>query len=221
MYAITKQINGLIGSEPGDRLVCFDLNKFLSDRCGYTWIAMEQEEICDRLADAGISFNEEDYDSAINKINAIKTFLLSDSFFVDPNVFEKIVLAINDKYVDPDLDQDVDIADIVFAFRELKSIVDFEAVFSSEVRAETAIAAANDGLVVLPEELSFAQDKLDKINSRTIKDLQQIKSRVAERLEKKIDELDDNDMVDLQAIKLKRIHLCCEIRKAIRLEDKC
>lgn len=217
MHSIHDQIIKKTGQPSDTRLSTLELSKFLAETCGETWPLLEQEEIYNCLEEAGISFSEEPYDLVINRINALKTVLLSHSFFDDHRVFEKVVLALNDKIVEPHIDQELDIADIAFAIEEIESVIGVEKNFSSDIRALVAIVAFDDGLVLLPGNIDFAQEELDILSKRVIGDLETFKNKVKALYEKKIEELDDENPYDIQAIKLKRISLCCNVRSGIKL----
>lgn len=73
-----------------------------------------------------------------------------------PDIFEKIALVINGREVIPDVDQDISIKEIVFAVRVIqKEFPDDE--FNDSVCQYFAAEAGEEGILVLPPELSAAQ----------------------------------------------------------------
>lgn len=92
----------------------------------------------------------------MNTIKAIGTCFTTDVPWEDFRVFEKVVLCLNDRLVFGDIVQDLDIKEIALAVHVMKKLFP-EKQFNDEVSKYIAIEAVQEGFVILPEELEFAQ----------------------------------------------------------------
>ena len=162
---------GMEYSESLDKFSCDEINKLLKNKHGKKWFELEQEVLIGSCKDLGVS----------NKINAIKTYLMNNSFFFDEDVFEKMVLAVNSKYIMEDEDQEFDLEEAILAIDELKKVDNRKVEFCDEIKAKIAIEAFSEGYVLLRDSLSFAQDFLDKLNKNTNESLKKkIRKKIAE-----------------------------------------
>lgn len=80
----------------------------------------------------------------------------TDRPWEDFRVFEKVVLVLNERLVFGDIIQDLDIKEIAYAICILKRLFP-DKLFNDEIAKYIAIEATQEGFVVLPPELSFAQ----------------------------------------------------------------
>ena len=219
MRDITNQIKAIMDIKGNKILELEDCVRFIKTVCGVggdktPWQDLEQEEIYFRMGEAGIKFEQEDYDLFLNKMNALKAFLKNDAFYLDIDAFQNIVLALNEEVVEPEEHQDIDLVDILFAFKELESVTDFDPNFlSHEVKAYIASEAKEEGFVLLPEKLDCCQELLDKINYHL--PLLSFKQAIRDRMDADIEELDEDGMVDAQVLKIKRVELSAQIRKVV------
>lgn len=74
----------------------------------------------------------------------------------NPTVFENVALTLNGREVFPDVEQDISVKEIAFAVRCMKSEYPEED-FNDYVCQYFAAEAGEEGIAVLPEELSSAQ----------------------------------------------------------------
>lgn len=205
-------------------LSCHEINVFLKKEFGDQWPLLEQDTIYQSLYDKyGYSINGE-YDFTFSKINAIKTIFLSDCFFEDHLCFEKIICAICELRVHPDEDQELEIAEINYGLNDIKTIMSFdEKSFCPETKAYIAGLASLEGLVLLPDSLSFCQDFLDKLHLESClnffeeKELERAKvdrdkalKIVKESIKKVMSTqslhlLNEDHMIDNQVLKLRQI----------------
>lgn len=105
------------------------------------------------LRDMGFSDHE------ITKIMCAKLVMRDLAPFFDWHVFEKVVVAFNDREVQFDVTQEPSVAEIAWAVDEMRYI-DSETPFGPEVEGYIAVAAWREGLVVLPKTLMFAEGVL-------------------------------------------------------------
>lgn len=134
---------------------------------------------------------EEDFQSALseqvrNKINAAKLVYLTDAFWKDWNVFEKVVQAFSDHIPDFFTIEPPSPGEMAWAVGEA-SYMRPSIAFSEEVAAYTMAACKDAGLVLFPEELRFAQQQpLGSLGAdvkaawNMIKDLQEIEVQESE-----------------------------------------
>ncbi len=121
-----------------------------------------------------------------NKVNAAKLIYLTDSFWKDWNVFEKVVQAFSDHIPDFFTIEPPSPGEMAWAVGEA-SYMRPSVPFSEEVAAYTMAACKDAGLVLFPEELGFAQQqplgslaKDVKAAWNMIKDLEEIEIQESE-----------------------------------------
>jgi hypothetical protein len=110
-------------------------------------------DIDDWLAESVVA--EYGYDS-LDAIQAIRACFVTDLPWEEFRVFEKVVLVLNDRLVFGEIVQDLDIKEIAYAVSILKGMFP-ENMFNDEISKYIAIEATQEGFIVLPEELEFAQ----------------------------------------------------------------
>ena len=193
------------GLEVGEKVPVSFLKRELETLLGEKWFEFEQDEIFLSLEEDGVFRNKSfDYDLMSNKINALKTYLMVDSFYFDIDIFQKIVLAINEEVVIANLFQDVDLSDIMYCFSELgKNFgLDSES-FNIDIKAYVASIAKEDGFFVLPKIINFCQPQLDKLSGDN--NIDSLKRMVYDKIESDISSLDQDSVTDQQVLKLKRL----------------
>jgi len=140
-----------------------------------SFLAWEPESIWLELADNDIeNFSRQNRD----KILAIATLLMGDSFYWDALLFENTVLSFNNISIAPDAIQEASPGEIswgVFEAEILSQYAGYNGTYDYEPTRYTAASMHRDGLVLAPELLVFAQEELDKFNSDQ-KELQEIVS---------------------------------------------
>lgn len=138
----------------------FEIVSILSKAFGKEWIAWEPETLWTEIkGDLGITPS----DALKNKIQATRTVLVSDLFWKDHLVFEKVIVAFNNHVPLFDQYQHPSVAMLANGVEEAQKIRDLE--FSDDVLRYIAVVAQYDGFIVLPEPLDVAQESLDEISS--------------------------------------------------------
>lgn len=104
---------------------------------------------------------ERDFNTSVaevtrNKINAAKLIYLTDSFWKEWNVFEKVTQAFNDHVPDFFSVEPPSPAEVAWAVYEANRMRP-NITFSEEVSAYVQAICKDAGLVLFPEELGFAQ----------------------------------------------------------------
>ena len=146
-----------------------ELMQALMDRWGKQWISWEPETVWRNIWAA-----KPDEMPLVNreKIMAIKGILASDGFWKDWGVFEKTTLALNNIPPRFDILEHVYPSQMAYAVRVASDLIRFpgatkagkERIFSSEVKSYIAGRAFLEGVVYLPDPLTFAQAKLDDMS---------------------------------------------------------
>ena len=131
----------------------------LTSRFGTEWILWEPETLWTELK---IADGKAASELVRNKIQATKAILVSDSFWRDHLVFEKVAMAFNNHVPFFDQYQNPSPAMIANAMEEAAAIR--TAAYSPEVLRYIAATCYQDGLVVLPEPLDAAQESLDELS---------------------------------------------------------
>lgn len=191
-----------------------ELIKPITEVLGESWANYEIETIYSAIDEHVMNLLDAPFDKIRNKVQAIKTFVQNDLFFLDPLVFEKICLAVSEKYVDFTVVQDLDSVDICFSLRDLFSLYPFSNdLFDESVSAYIASQLKEEGFFVTPETVSFSQNFLDRLNYG-MEDLEKLKKEVDVRLSslKSLDELDENSVVDNQVLKILSIENAIKIK---------
>lgn len=99
-----------------------------------------------------LEFGEDNLDT----IMAAKYCFTSDMPWEDMRVFEKVVLVLNGRLVFGEIMQDLDVREIAYAVAVMKRLFP-ENLFNDEIAKYIAIEATQEGFVVLPPEIGFAQ----------------------------------------------------------------
>jgi len=102
-------------------------------------------------------------DIAKDKALAVKSVAVNTELAVTNAVaFENVVVAFNNSHVIPTVFQSTSLEELTYAVKEIKAISKIVhsvlPEFTGEVPSYVAAVAAYEGAVVLPEELSFAQN---------------------------------------------------------------
>lgn len=134
--------------------------KYLDNKYGREWVNFEPEALWLDLKDEqGIVPT----DAVKNKINAIKVCLTTNRFFDDVVGFEKIVIALNDGYVDPSTLQVCSPEEICYAIAMAMDLYDDEHIVKKfkDTDVKTYIQGACDaiGLVVYPSLIKDLEPK--------------------------------------------------------------
>ncbi len=119
------------------------------------WFEWEPETLWQTIEkDYRVSVSE----LARNKINAAKLIYLTDTFWKDWTVFEKVVQAFNEHIPDFFSVEPPSCAEVAWGVTEV-NLMRPNIEFSDEVAAYVLAICKDAGLVLFPEELDFAQSK--------------------------------------------------------------
>jgi hypothetical protein len=135
-----------------------DLLRILTSAFGAGWVTWEPETIWSEMRRV---FGEAPNEITKGKVQALKTLLVTNAFWVDHLAFEKVVLAVNGRIPIFDQYQHPSPAMIAFAMEEAATIRG--ARFSDEVLRYIAAVCFESGLIILPEPLDAAQESLDEM----------------------------------------------------------
>jgi len=128
----------------------------LSKMLGGLWPTWEPETIWADIRDeAGVDVSDEVRD----KINALRLLLTTDNFWEEFTVFENVILAFNDRHVDPSYVQVCLPQELAYGLTVAGSIK--VKPFSSEIINYIRACCTQDGLVVYPNIFSFAQPRFE------------------------------------------------------------
>lgn len=117
------------------------------------WVEWEFETIAEMAAREGLEIDRVVGD----KIMALKNLRNTEYFWMKPRVFEKICLAFADKHVDWGHIQEPRVEDLATAVALVDRYI-AESAFEAPIASYVAACAAHNGFLMLPGELSFAQD---------------------------------------------------------------
>lgn len=174
---------------------------------GPTAAAWEPESIWLGLKDNGIDLNQ----AMRNKFMAASTLLQNPSFYEDMHIFEDTCLAFNESPVIVEVLQEASPAQLAWGVYEAEVFMrqhGLDPDFDYEPEKYTAAALHNEGFIVAPELLVFAQDELDKLN-RGNKELYSSVLDAWDRADKaQLSSLKlEENPTDVQVAKLAAVHL--------------
>ncbi len=143
-------------------------------------------------------------DEFLDKVHALQTLKMTEVFWDDPLVFEKIVLAFNGRYVDPTYWQCATLGEIAYAvaIADLIRKRAFEEAVVEYVRA----CAAQEGLIAFPTVLQRFQPTYDAETSRLVGKVEAAKDPAPGT------EVDDTDPVAVQRAKRRDVNVYVEER---------
>lgn len=96
-----------------------------------------------------------------NKINAIKTLLTTELYYIDATVFENMILAANDLMVQPSSFQMCSPEELVYGIRAFRPIETRPQSWGREIAAYVNACCQFYGLLKYPAELEFAQPQYE------------------------------------------------------------
>lgn len=131
------------------------LDVIMTGSYGQDWISFEPETLRAEFVNSNIT------EENLEKLFALQVMHSNDLFWTDESVFEKICLALTGMSPDFHLRQDLNIAQITKAVYLACFVKQQE--YSYEVKVHIAARAHMEGYLVLPNELKFAQEPLDKM----------------------------------------------------------
>lgn len=140
---------------------------------GPQFMVWEPETIRLELHDSGVDIHAQNFDALM----AVITLVESTAFFWDANIFEDVCAALNATSPQFDSVNEVCPAQIAWGVKQAHLIVDSLATyeipdelkkderFDYEPVSYTAAACLHAGLVTVPDELSFARERLEELSS--------------------------------------------------------
>ena len=134
----------------------FALKEQLGDQC----VIWEPESVWLELDDLGINIPRINRD----KFLAAGSLAQTPAFFWDGIVFEKTTMSFNNILSDPEILQEASPAELSWAVFEAKKLRELDMDFDYEPKGYAAVCMHRVGLQVAPEELTFAQEALEKTN---------------------------------------------------------
>ena len=137
-----------------------ELLSILTARLGKEWVLWEPEAL---WAEVKRAFGSLPGEMTRNRIQAAKVLLVTEAFWLDHLVFEKVVMAFNNQMPMFDRYQKPSAAMIALGIRLAREIRDVD--FSDDVRRYIAVIAKDDGLIYLPPPIDVAQDHLDELTA--------------------------------------------------------
>lgn len=126
-----------------------ELLRLASDICGDEWVTCEEPE--------SLSLHNEMFAIHEDMLLAIKTCIISDLPWADPYVFENVVDGVNGNPVIPETLTIPPLEEICAAVY-LMGIIKPNNAYSDDVKKYICSCAMSDGLVWLPDVLSFATE---------------------------------------------------------------
>lgn len=135
----------------------------LSKIFGRRWIEWEPETLWDEIRD---EFRVEVSDEVRDKINALRLLMVVDNFWEEFTVFEKTIIAFNDRLVDPTYIQVCLPQELGYGLTVANSVR--VKPFTSEIINYVRACCTQDGLLVYHRSFNFAQPRYDNERMREI-----------------------------------------------------
>jgi hypothetical protein len=126
--------------------------RILFGKYGRTWLGWDPQTLWMEIEE---DFHTKVTDEVRDKINALRTLLTTRDFWDDFSVFEKIVIAFNDRYVDTEHIQVCLPEELGYGLTVANSIV--VRPFSNEIKVYIQACCRGSGLLVYHRAFAFAQ----------------------------------------------------------------
>lgn len=159
---------------------------------GKEWLSWEPETLWETIRKDWQTYPNPE---GKNKLMAIKALMANDYFWQEWEVFEKVCSAFNDRIPHFGRMEDLSVAELALGVQLASQLK--RRSFDNEVKAYVASRAHEDGYVMLPEVLSFAQDYLDTLMQGTSGP--EVRDRLSEIDPLKLEVSSDTDPVHVQA----------------------
>ena len=130
--------------------------ELLVSQYGPEWVEWAAETLWSEIRD---DTRAKITDEVRDKINALRVFLTTDNFWQEFPSFEKIIIAFNDRYVDPEHVQVCIPEELAYGLTVAGQIREKE--FSSEIVHYIRGCCEEAGLAVYPRSFRFAQPRYD------------------------------------------------------------
>jgi hypothetical protein len=129
----------------------------LSDKYNREWLSWEPETLWQTIE---LDFGTNIHPIVKEKIHAAKALLLVDDFWKEWDIFENIVKALNTQIPNFTLLEGCSPGEMAWAVKESNRLRQHQ--FSEEVISYIQVNCEINGLLVFPEELTFAQGEMDE-----------------------------------------------------------
>lgn len=159
---------------------------------GREWLDWEPETLWETIRKDWKTYPNEE---SKNKLMAIKVVMANEYFWNEWEVFEKVCTALNSRVPVFQTMDDLSIGELALAVHLVSKLK--RRPFGIEVKAYVASEAQEEGYVMLPEVLSFAQEQLDSLMQGTPGP--EVRDELRKRGPMSIDVTDEDDPVHLQA----------------------
>jgi len=165
----------------------------MTEDYGKEWLEWEPETLWETIRKDYQTYPNEE---TKNKLMAVKAVMANDYFWQEWDVFEKVCSAFNGRIPNFGNMEDLSIAELALGAQLVSKLK--KRSFKNEVQAYVASRAHEEGYVMLPEVLSFAQGYLDDLMQGTEGPVVKEKLlALGDPLELKV--TDDTDPVHIQA----------------------
>jgi hypothetical protein len=130
--------------------------RILSGKYNFSWWEWDPETLWLAIED---DFGAQVIDEVRDKINALRVINTTRDFWEDFSVFEKIIIAFNDRYVDVEHIQVCLPEELAYGLTVANSIVMHP--FSREIKIYIQACCKQAGLLAYPRSLAFAQPRYE------------------------------------------------------------
>lgn len=179
------------------------LDIFLSNFYGPIWVTWLPESLWFNMEK---NFKTSISSLAKDKINAMQTIHMVDSYWDDWEIFEKVTQALNNNIVRFDITQPVSLGQMMNSVSMVNGVRN-DTEFSDEVSRYIGAMAAYNGIEYLPAPLNFAQKEIGAAPKDVVARLKDFQSAEA-----KVDDLKEN-AADIQALQILAAQSYVQYRK--------
>ena len=134
----------------------------MNAKYGREWLGWEPETLWETIRKDYLTYPN---DEAKNKLMVVKVLLANEGFWTEWEIFEKVCVTLNDRVPAFHTMEDLSVAELALAVTLASKLK--KRAFGPEVQAYVASEAQEDGYVLLPEVLGFAQEKLNYLMQGT------------------------------------------------------
>jgi hypothetical protein len=177
----------------------------MNAKYGATWLKWEPETLWETIRKDWLTYPNEE---SKNKLMAIKVVMANEYFWQEWEVFEKICVAFNSRVPIFQTMDDLSIGELALAVHLVSKLK--KRPFGIEVKAYVASEAQEEGYVMLPEVLSFAQEQLDSLMQGTAGP--EIKAELSKRGALALNVKDEDDPVHIQAGHLQAVAVYLKLK---------
>ena len=172
---------------------------------GASWLKWEPETLWETIRKDWSTYPNEE---SKNKLMAVKVLMANESFWIRWEVFEKVCVAFNDRVPVFQIMDDLSMGELALGVTIANRLKQRE--FGIEVKAYVASEATEEGYVMMPEALSFAQEQLDSLMAGTAGP--EIRDKLKAKGPLSIDVTDEEDPVHIQAGHLQAVAVYLKLK---------